>query len=115
MSEPTVGDVTRSDIETFYDEYGSERSGKIVTELTGEFRRKALAKAGVEDGGDVSITITEDYWNSGYCETCSYPELDFQIHVNGEEIYNTRANYRAEKSSVFSALNWWLNNEQKED
>ena len=113
MSEPTVGTVTRDDTNTYYDEYGSETLGKIVTELTGEFRRKALEKVGVADGDDVSITITEDYWNSGYCETCSYEELDFQIHVNGEEVHNTRANYVAERSSVFSALNYWLN--EKED
>ena len=122
MSEPEIGRVVKNDlspgyeVESEYDDDGEYipwsggfivGTGDIVTELTGEFRRKALLRVGLEDGPDVSITVTENHEDGGYCPTCSFDMETFFIHVNGEEVYNSRSSGNYDES-VFETLQNWL-------
>ena len=122
MSEPEIGRVVKNDLSGGYEiagEYDDDGeyipwsggfivgTGDIVTELTGEFRRKALARVGLEDGPDVSITVTENHEDGGYCPTCSFDMETFFIHVNGEEVYNSRSSGNYDES-VFETLQNWL-------
>ena len=112
--------VVRDDRETYNDYDGYlETSGDLVTEATGELRRLVLAKVDNIDPG-AAVKIIEEHWNSGFCETCSSPETDFKIEVDGETVFDTqgdgwRAKYEANPYTTFSVLQWWLTNETEEE
>ena len=118
----------RVEYEAYTDEdgysYGHETSGDLVTQATGTLRDMVLAKVG-NTNPEAEVTIIEHNWNSGYCETCSYPETDFKITVDGAVVFDTqsgdgnywRAKYEANPYTTFGVLQWWLTcgDEKEED
>jgi hypothetical protein len=96
-----------------------ETTGDLVTEATGELRRMVLVRAGLDPESESKVTITEENWNSGYCETCSNPETDFRIAIDGGVVFDTqgdyRARYEANPYTTFGVLQWWLTNKDEED
>lgn len=91
-----------------------ETYGDLVTEATGALRKMVLDK--IQYAGDYDqarVTITEENWNSGYCETCSCPETDFHLQVDGTTVFSTREGngYRLRYSvdqTTFAVLQAWL-------
>lgn len=80
-------------------------TGDIVSEATGSLREMALARAGREDG---TVTIVEKHWDSGYCVTCSFEEVTFEIQINGETVWGTPEYNLPGDSTPFGALQAWL-------
>ena len=46
--------------------------------------RRILNRLGLQSG---TVTVTEESWNMGLCDTCSWPQEGFAVHVNGELVY----------------------------
>jgi len=89
--------------------------GDIVNRVEGNLRARVLARVGKADG---VVTITEHHFDIGYCVTCSYEEVSFQVAVDDQIVWNT-GDYGSygldttEQLTGFAAFNDWLN--EKED
>lgn len=54
-------------------------------ELVDEFLfRKVLDRLGRTEG---HVVIQSEYWDLGFCETCSYPESGFAVYVDDELVW----------------------------
>lgn len=86
--------------------------GNIKTRVTGHLAGRVLERVGVSDAAAV-VEIVEAHWDSGFCSTCSSPEQDFHVLVNGEEAYKTPS-YEARGEALtwlttYNHFNNWLN------
>lgn len=78
-----------------------------VSELTGTVKSLAAKKLNASDTD--KIQFAEYSWNSGFCETCSYEEFDFQVLLNGEAVFDSKGSkFRYGSSSVFANFQDWL-------
>jgi len=81
--------------------------GDIETEVFGDLADRIRLRAGAEG----PVKIIEKYWNSGYCETCSYDEHDFRVYVNGVEVWDSSYEYVPDGVNgltSFGEFNSWL-------
>jgi hypothetical protein len=110
---------TGYDVEPEYDDSGEPEpytggyiagTGTIVTEVTGDLAQRVHQRTGLHG----PVTITERHWDSGYCVTCSYEEIEFTVQVNETTVYTTPESTgptATEQLQGFAHFNEWLNNE----
>lgn len=73
---------------------------------------------------NATIEIREEYYNAGFCETCSYPEYGFSVHADGEQVWPSEdylrefggvpyadldGNVSGKRLSSFGQFDAWLN------
>lgn len=84
----------------------------IATPASADLSARVLARLGISKG---DVTLVEHYWDSGYCETCSYTEVQFQVWVDNDVVFEVdKYDYTADVGSVedltvFGKFNDWLN------
>lgn len=88
-------------------------TGTISYEVSGSLRDRVIEKTGASSND--RVFIDEVHWDSGYCPTCSYENLDFKIRVNEEIVYDSREHGYFGEESVFAVLNAWLNGETEDE
>lgn len=81
------------------------------TELTGVIKTLAAKKLGASE--EDTLEFAEYSWNSGYCETCSYTEYDFQVLKNNEVVYDSQTGSFRYGSSVFASFQDWLSDDEE--
>lgn len=92
--------------------------GDIKTEVIGDLADRVRARAHV-DGG--KVYIIEAHWDDGYCVTCSYERVAFDVLVDDQVVYTTRDNWvdpepeSAREVSTLSEFNAWLNGGEQND
>jgi len=77
-------------------------SGDITSEITGKTRELVLEKLGLKDG---TVQVIESHRDGGYCVTCSFEYLVFELRVDGKTVYESDMD---EFNSPFAALQDWL-------
>lgn len=62
-----------------------------VKEAMNVWGRAFLSKEGYNVSDTAEVTFTEDTWDSGFCETCSYIEYCVDVSADGftERYYGT--------------------------
>lgn len=83
--------------------------GDITTLVEGDLADRVRKRSGLV--GDV--LIVEHHWDSGYCVTCSYEEIDFLVKVGETQVYTAdKYDVDSPMSLVgFAGFNEWLNEE----
>lgn len=77
-------------------------------EVIGSLRDMVIRKVGVSD--DSIVEIIESHQNGGYCGTCAFEYLVFEIIVNGDTVYRS-----AFEDNPFQVLQEWLTEEGYEN
>lgn len=100
---------------------------RIDYKINGTLKRRILARLGRKTG---KVTINEEQWDDGFCETCSYPEDGFSVHVDGETVWPSSdyleefgGRYDADRDgfitgrtlSTFGQFDAWLNERPWDD
>lgn len=100
---------------------------RVDYKINGTLKARILARLGRTEG---VVSINEEHWDDGFCETCSFPESGFSVLVDGEIVWPSReyldefgGRYDADrdgyvsgkKLSSFGQFDAWLNSRPWED
>lgn len=100
--------------ESWYDDpgYPDMTLGDKRSEITGNLKEMVLKRVGIDTSfGTLAhkVEIIESHENGGYCGTCAFEYLVFNILVDGEPVYN-----ESYSDNPFGVLQDWLSEENDE-
>lgn len=66
----------------------SEHTRMQTRPVDGTLRQAVLDRLGRTSG---EVRVTQEEWDLGYCETCSFPESGFAVYVDDDLVWPTEA------------------------
>lgn len=83
----TWRDTTLAEEEAQYERVESVKPETTTHTINGNLRKMVLARLGLTEG---VVTVQEEKWDFGFCDTCSWPESGFSVQVDGNLVWPSK-------------------------